>query len=213
MTNQLKSNDSFEVNGLCYQLAADKKSVVLLTPHDEIEEGIEIPNKITYIGKSDDVVSIFEECFGDVLVEGGCVYEHSEDNEDLLKLFDTVQTFEDELIIPSHVADLENIYDVDIIEENVFMEQPIKSLVLSEGINGIVSQAFCNCKNLQEVTLPNSLYVIDILVFAGCTSLMKIKYQGTKEEWSNVEKGEDWNLDVPAEFVTCLDGEVLLNEN
>ena len=48
------------------------------------------------------------------------------------------------------------------------------SYVVSEGIQIIGADAFCNCENLTEVTLPASLTTIEDEAFQGCKALLSI---------------------------------------
>lgn len=47
----------------------------------------------------------------------------------------------------------------------------LETLVLSEGLKSISSQAFKNCANLKTITLPESLESIGVEAFAGCSKL------------------------------------------
>ena len=47
----------------------------------------------------------------------------------------------------------------------------IKSIVIQNGITEIGYGAFDDCKNLTSISLPNSLRVIDVASFKGCSSL------------------------------------------
>ncbi len=44
--------------------------------------------------------------------------------------------------------------------------------------------------------------------FSWCSSLTSITFNGTKAEWRAIEKGSDWNKNVPATQVVCTDGTV-----
>lgn len=50
----------------------------------------------------------------------------------------------------------------------------VKIAILSEGIENIGAEAFDNCSNLTDVTMPESLTTIGNSVFYGCSSLTKI---------------------------------------
>lgn len=76
----------------------------------------------------------------------------------------------------------------------------------SEGLIGIAGDAFVNSR-LRRIDLPHSLKIIYDRGFRGCSVLRNITYNGTIEEWGNVNKGTNWNLDVPATVVHCTDGD------
>ena len=46
--------------------------------------------------------------------------------------------------------------------------------------------------------------------FSGCKLLVEIKYDGTKEQWVSMGKGDDWKNNAPALVVHCVDGDVKL---
>ena len=50
----------------------------------------------------------------------------------------------------------------------------IKSITISEGIEGIDAYAFRNCTNLTKVTLPKSLTYISSYAFSGCTGITSV---------------------------------------
>ena len=67
------------------------------------------------------------------------------------------------------------------------------------GVNGFIGYgAFKGCTSLASISIPVSVTEIGENAFFGCTSLAEIHYAGSKEQWYAVEKGEDWNKDVPA---------------
>ena len=37
-----------------------------------------------------------------------------------------------------------------------------------------------------------------------------INYLGTKEQWENIPKGEEWNAYTPMNIIRCVDGEIKL---
>ncbi|MCR5534002.1 MAG: leucine-rich repeat protein [Bacteroidaceae bacterium] len=44
------------------------------------------------------------------------------------------------------------------------------------GLKNIHSYAFCGCRSLTSITIPNSVTSIDYNAFSGCTSLSKVEY-------------------------------------
>ena len=55
------------------------------------------------------------------------------------------------------------------------MKNEIKKLILNEGVTEIFEYAFYECKNLEEIELPNSLKLIDKSAFKDCISLKKLE--------------------------------------
>lgn len=64
--------------------------------------------------------------------------------------------------------------NVTIIGQNVFEGLAINSVVLSDNVQIIESQAFSNCTNLTEVRLSDNLTSIGESAFFGCSSLTEI---------------------------------------
>ena len=74
----------------------------------------------------------------------------------------------------------------------------LASVNIPEGVTKIGKWAFEGCTSLAAVSIPASVTKIGEEAFKGCTSLAEIHFAGSKEQWYAVQKGEDWNKDVPA---------------
>ena len=66
----------------------------------------------------------------------------------------------------------------------------ITSLTLPEGITNIVAHTFNGCPNLEWVVIPKSLTYIQYWVFPNCPKLNKVYYNGTLDDWLNMEFGD-----------------------
>ena len=82
----------------------------------------------------------------------------------------------------------------------------IPNSVISIGI-----RAFDSCTSLTSVVIPDSVAIIGNAAFFDCTSLTSINYEGTVEQWGEINKGDSWNYNVPATQVICSDGVIELN--
>ena len=69
----------------------------------------------------------------------------------------------------------------------------LRRVTLAEGVREIGCAAFRDCIELAELDLPRSLTKIDKHALAGCTALRSIRFGGSPEEWSGVEKCEGWD--------------------
>ena len=49
-------------------------------------------------------------------------------------------------------------------------------------------EAFYSCDALQETVIPKSVKEIESYAFGGNSSLEKVYYQGSKDEWISIEK-------------------------
>ena len=68
------------------------------------------------------------------------------------------------------------------------------------GIHAFASDAsgiaLYNCSSLTSIIIPDSVISINQYAFAYCTSLTTINYLGTEEQWNNISKGSDWDLNT-----------------
>ena len=60
------------------------------------------------------------------------------------------------------------------IDEEVVSKEDIKSVFINSGITGIGDYAFNRCVNLESVTIPESVEIIEINAFSNCNSLKSI---------------------------------------
>lgn len=77
----------------------------------------------------------------------------------------------------------------------------LTSVSIPASVTEIGCWAFEKCTSLASVTISECVTKIGKYAFENCTSLAEIHYTGTKEQWADVKKGEDWNEGVPAKSV------------
>ena len=63
-------------------------------------------------------------------------------------------------------------------------------------------------KSLPLSIIPDSVTSIGEYAFSDCESLSTIQYAGTIAQWKEIELGDSWNDEIPAEVVHCTDGDV-----
>ena len=63
-----------------------------------------------------------------------------------------------------------------------------------------------------DVVIPNCVTSIGGWAFEKCSGLRSINFQGTREQWKNVDKGIAWDEDTGDYVVHCSDGDVAKNE-
>ena len=51
--------------------------------------------------------------------------------------------------------------------------------------------AFDGCSNLKNITIPDSVTIINNRAFNNCSNLTNVYYRGTKTEWENISVGSD----------------------
>lgn len=84
----------------------------------------------------------------------------------------------------------------------------MSTVTIPDSITTIGEYAFYFCENLTEVTIPKSVTVIGAYAFDECTALPYITYEGTVEQWVNIDGG--WNV---LQEVRCTDGVVAAHSN
>lgn len=70
----------------------------------------------------------------------------------------------------------------------------LNTLTINCPLERIESYAFARCSNLEVLYLPISLTYIGNGILFECTSITNIYYNGTEEQWNNIEKEEGWNV-------------------
>lgn len=117
---------------------------------------------------------------------------------------------------------------VKYIGQNAFANTGITTVTLSDSVESIDNNAFIGCKNLTSIYIPNSVEIIGSHVFSDCTSLTEvtlgkgvkyigydafsgcpllksINYNGTIEEFNEI----DWRDKSDYNYtVNCSDGTI-----
>ena len=68
--------------------------------------------------------------------------------------------------------------------------------------------------HLKSITIPESVTVIGSNAFRGCTKLTEINFNGTKKQWEDIDKGDNWNGETGVfngngrYVIKCADGEI-----
>ena len=84
----------------------------------------------------------------------------------------------------------------------------LTSLTIPESVMTIQDGAFAGCSSLSSITIPSNVVYIGKEIFWGCRALTSLTYAGTMQQWSQIEFGGNWNIDIPAKIVHCTDGDV-----
>jgi hypothetical protein len=84
----------------------------------------------------------------------------------------------------------------------------LETLIIPEGIELIGVMSFFACSNLNVVHLPKSLKTLSRRAFDGCTQIDEITFDGTMEEFEELNPGDAFPPNVANQItVTCSDGE------
>lgn len=63
----------------------------------------------------------------------------------------------------------------------------VTDIILPSSIGSFPAGALAGCRNLRNITIPKSIPIIMEKTFEGCVSLKNVFYEGTLEEWRNLE--------------------------
>ena len=98
---------------------------------------------------------------------------------------------------------------VTYIDGGAFEASHLTSVVIPDSVTMISSHTFESCENLLSIVIGKGITDIFYEVFAGCRALASITYNGTMEQWEQIDfADDDWNAEVPAKVVHCTDGDV-----
>lgn len=64
-------------------------------------------------------------------------------------------------------------------------------MVIPEGVTSIGEYAFAQCTDLIKITIPLSVTSIGNNAFDGCSALVNVTYEGTDDDWSVIDIGEN----------------------
>ena len=97
--------------------------------------------------------------------------------------------------------------------EDFCANESLVSVKLPDGLKEIGDSAFEECNALESITLPASVTKIGEDALSCCESLKQVRYEGTTDEWEEVEQGEGWLYGTQVKKVRCSDGFGKLSED
>ena len=98
--------------------------------------------------------------------------------------------------------------NIKIIKQRAFLESKIKTVTIDKGCEHIQAFAFARCHGLEKISIPTSVIKLDNSIFFECENLYQIEYQGTKQQWMDIDKSPRWNQGMPYSKIVCLDGTI-----
>ena len=81
----------------------------------------------------------------------------------------------------------------------------LTSIVIPDSVTTIGFESFYGCTNLSSIIIPKAVESIEDNAFTNCTSLSSITFLGTSSQWAKIQKGYNYNQNVPASVVHCTD--------
>lgn len=67
----------------------------------------------------------------------------------------------------------------------------LTEITIGNGVTSIGEYAFHYCTGLTEATIPDGVITIEANAFNECSSLSDVYYGGTREQWEEIEIGEE----------------------
>ena len=67
----------------------------------------------------------------------------------------------------------------------------LEKVILYENVTTLKYQSFYDCFNLKSINIPKKVTFIGEGVFRNCNSLADVYYEGSEEEWNEIEIGEN----------------------
>ena len=86
-------------------------------------------------------------------------------------------------------------------------DEPITSLVIPDEVTRISDFVFAGL-NITEVNIHRGVTFIGKMAFMRCADLTSVNFDGTVEEWNNIEKTDDWDDYAGKYTVHCKDGDI-----
>lgn len=74
----------------------------------------------------------------------------------------------------------------EIAELAFFMNCTVKEIIVPSGVTLINNRAFKECRQLEEVTLPDTIRKISFNAFDNCDSFTTIRFKGTEKQWNKI---------------------------
>ena len=79
---------------------------------------------------------------------------------------------------------------------------------IHENTKAICDRTFSGCSGLTTISIPEGVTNIGDWTFSGCSGLTSITFQGTKDQWNAITKGNDWNKSTGKYTIHCEDGDI-----
>lgn len=91
------------------------------------------------------------------------------------------------------------------LHDYAFADCKVLNKINLKNVTLIGNYAFVNCEELTSIELSSDIISIGKEAFSGCKNLGTITFNGTVDDWNNIELGDYWYVGTKLEEVKCLD--------
>ena len=101
---------------------------------------------------------------------------------------------------------------VTVIGDSAFWDCPsLTSITIPNSVTVIGEGVFHRCSKLTSITIPHTVTSIGKGAFQYCSKLTSITFEGTRQQWNSVYKGDHWNYSTGNYTVYCTDCTIAKN--
>ena len=93
-----------------------------------------------------------------------------------------------------------------------FMNTAITSLAISEGVTLLSGRLVERSVNLTSLTICSTITRIQDQPISGCLNLKDIYFNGTIEQWNQIEKEDNWDENSGDYVIHCINGDISKGE-
>lgn len=97
---------------------------------------------------------------------------------------------------------------IETATQTVIVGWKTSKIPANDSVTAIGELAFYGYDDLTTIEIPVNVTRIDRMAFAYCSNLTSITFAGTREQWDDIIKGEDWCMETGNFTVHCTDGDI-----
>lgn len=84
----------------------------------------------------------------------------------------------------------------------------MNSIVIPESVIRIEDETFSGCSALEKLEIPNGIKYIGNSFADGCDMLKNIWFMGTRDQWNQINKSDNWRLGSPENMTIHMLGSI-----